>query len=98
VVYGESKESEREMASSEREREREVVAFIDEEREGERAPGREKKWSVISAIDGHYGGGFLIDGEEEVGEREERRGSNRSSRPGAWTPRRNGVGGSSARG
>jgi hypothetical protein len=38
---------------------------------GESAGG--EKMTGISAIDGHYGGGFLIDGEEEVGEREERR-------------------------
>jgi hypothetical protein len=33
-----------------------------------------------------------------VGEREERKGRDRSSRPGARTPRRDGVGGGSARG
>jgi hypothetical protein len=32
--------------------------------------GGEEETAGISAIDGHYGGGFLIDGEEEVGERE----------------------------
>jgi hypothetical protein len=47
------------------------LAFIERGRE-EGHPG-EEEMAGISAIDGHYGGGLLINGEEEVGEREERR-------------------------
>jgi hypothetical protein len=55
-----------------RERSRGITSFYREgEGRGEGAGG--EKTDGISAIDGHYGRGFLIDGEEEVGEREERR-------------------------
>jgi hypothetical protein len=46
------------------------LTFIERGRE-EGQPG-EEEMTGISTIDGHYGSGFLIDGEEEVGT--ERRG------------------------
>jgi hypothetical protein len=64
------------FASEESERERGRVqgegdgGFYREMRGEGRGTGEEEETTGISAIDGHYGGGFLMDGEEEVGERE----------------------------
>jgi hypothetical protein len=57
VAYGESKENERDGEFGEGELLGAVVQFIEEEREGERAPGREKKQPAstpLMAINGGF--------------------------------------------
>jgi hypothetical protein len=74
------------------------------ERGGEEGHPAEEETGGNGALDGHYGGGFLIDGEEDVGEKRGDREEN-GRRLNAPLPsgakgargRRGGVGGQAAR-